>query len=118
MPEPTPYQPDTLTANPESTDWYDLRPLQGSVILIANVTGTVTFYIDISNDERTSVTKDYFSSVSYSESVAKVLDVDRLPDFVRVRKTAGTGSVSVSLSKARNNDGKKTRPAAQSEHDI
>lgn len=116
MAEATPYSPESLIGT-EATSWFDLRPILGSVTLVVTVTGTVSYYVDVSNDERAIAAKEYVSSTAYTASVAKVLDVDRMPDFVRVRMASGSGTIKVAIGKARNADGKKTRPSAQSEHD-
>jgi hypothetical protein len=115
MADATPYSPATIT-NGLNTGWFDLRPVNGEVLLMATVTGTATFVIDISNDERTDVTKDFQTSISYTNSIAKLISGAK-PRFVRVRQTAGTGSVAVSLGKAENYSGKLSEVNLQSEHE-
>lgn len=116
MSDATPYTPITLDGAAEDSGWFDLRPVVGPILLTAEVTGSVTFYIDISNDERTSGTKSYQSSVAYSSSIAKVFSGAK-PRFARVRYSAGSGSLVVGMGKGTNAKGVLTEVNIQSEVD-
>lgn len=116
MSEATPYTPVVLEAAAENTDWFDLQPVRGELLLTVTVSGTVTYYVDISNDGRTDVTKDYQSTAAFTASIAKVFRGAK-PRYTRVRKTAGSGTVTVSLGKAENANGSLREVNAQSSHE-
>lgn len=102
MSTPAPYAPITLDAVGEYTDPFDLRPVTDGVVMTVNATGTVTFVLEISNDERS--TRSWQVVATYTASVAKRLR-GAMPRFLRVRITAGSGSVEVGMGRARNSDG-------------
>ena len=102
MSEPLPYAPVTLDAIGEATDPMDLRPVSDSVVLTCHVTGTCTYVLEVSNDERSTRAWDVVAT--YTASVVKRLR-GSMPRYIRARMTAGTGSVAVGTGLAKNSNG-------------
>jgi hypothetical protein len=98
MSSPTPYAPVTISGV-APTPAFDLRTVRDSVVLTCRTTGTVSYVLEISNDERS--TRSYIVIATYTADVAKRLR-GAMPRFIRARMLSGSGSVEVGMGKANN----------------
>lgn len=98
MSEATPYAPVSLDAVGEYTGPYALGSVSESVVFTIDVvSGSPTFVLEVSNDER--LTRRYITVRTGTSSVAWRLRA-AMPRFARVRMTGGSGQIDVALGKA------------------
>lgn len=94
--------PTTLT-NGQATAWYDCRGIRSGVLIIAKVTGVATWEIEVSGDE-SDAKADLDSIDAFTVSDSRIVEAP-LSRFLRVKQTAGAGSVIVSIGRAEDADG-------------
>lgn len=115
MSDAPPYTPWTLSASGDATDPVDLRTVSDSIVMICDVvSGSPTYVVEVSNDERTTRRYTQVGS-SYTTSIVKRLR-GAMPRFVRARMTSGSGQVDVGFGKGLNADGKLSEANDESRH--
>lgn len=101
MSDATPYTPVTISGV-AATEPFDLRTVSDSVAIACRTTGTITYVLEISNDERS--TRSYIVIGTFSADIVKRLR-GAMPRYIRARATTGSGSVEVGFGKALNANG-------------